>query len=100
MEHTDTLCGQNSTLGFKGLIWPYLGVIWPYLGEVTIIAGQAEIQFFGLIICKNPWENWILVQVIVCPTCMTHKPKLHKHCENIPKVTPPSYIPSRASCKS
>jgi hypothetical protein len=58
---------------------------WCYLREITIIAGQAEIQFFGLIICKNPWEYRILVQVIVCSTCKKQKSKLHNHCENVPK---------------
>jgi hypothetical protein len=73
---------------------------WHYLREVTIIAGQTEIQFLCLIICKNPWEYWILVQVIVCPTCIKHKFKLYKHRENIPKVIFTSYIPSRTSCKN
>lgn len=44
-----------------------------YLRQVTVIAGQAEVQFFCVIICKNPWEYWILVQVIVRPTCGKRK---------------------------
>jgi hypothetical protein len=62
-----------------------------YLREVTVIAGKAKIQFFCVIVCKNPREHWILVQVIVGPTCRTNK-QTNKHCQNnVTKFTPVTF---------
>jgi hypothetical protein len=101
MFHSAAMKETKNLVSFRSISFAMHCVFrWLYLREVTIIAGQAEIQFFGLIICKDPWEHWILVQVIVCPTCIKHKSKLHKHCEHVPKVKFPSYSPSKTFCKN
>ena len=44
-----------------------------YPGQVSIVAGQAEIQLGGIVVCQNPGEHRILAQVVISPSCVSEK---------------------------
>ena len=44
-----------------------------YLGQVSIVAGQAEIQLGGIVVCQNPGEHRIQAQVVISPSCVSEK---------------------------
>ena len=57
-------CGTTTTVGSPDNEYP---------GQVSIVAGQAEIQLGGIVVCQNPGEHRILAQVVISPSCVSEK---------------------------
>ena len=49
-----------------------------YFREVSEVARLTKIKFICIIVDYHPGEHWVLVQVIVRPTC--------KHCKMLPSI--------------
>lgn len=51
---------------------------WPVtnLGEVSVVTGQAEIEFCALVVNDNPRIDRVLIEVIVSTAC--HRIEIHE----------------------
>ncbi len=68
IQSSDGLKYRSSTVQFQSDIEQH-AFDNEYLGQVSVVAGQTEIQLGGIVVCQNPWENRILAQVVICPSC-------------------------------
>lgn len=40
-----------------------------HLGEISEVGRLTEVQLLALVVGEDPWEHWVLVQVVVRTSC-------------------------------